>query len=72
MSKYIKFNYSAGYVGTDTSEIYVFSDDATETEIEQCYKEWVEEQHSWQSGLEEITKQEAERLEDEEGTEIIE
>lgn len=72
MSKYVKFNYSAGYVGTDTSEIYVFEDDATEEEIEQCHKDWVEEQHSWESGFKEITKEEAERLEDEEGIDIIE
>lgn len=71
MSKYVKFEYSAGYVGTDVTEIYVFDDDATEDQIEREFKEWVESQHSWEAGFNEITDEEAKELE-EDGVEIIE
>ena len=60
MAKYRKFYYSAGYVGTDTTEIMKFDNSATDKEIEGSFEDWVEEQHSWSSDLTEMSEEEAE------------
>lgn len=39
--KRVKFYFDPGYVGTEREEIFEFSDDYTEKEIEQEYQEWV-------------------------------
>lgn len=67
MAKYRKFEYSAGYVGTDTKVIMKFSDDYTEKQIEEIFNGWVEDQQSWSADFTEVDESEVEEddIEDE-------
>ena len=60
MAKYYKFHYSAGYCGTDQTAICKFSDDVSETEVEEAFDEWHEYVRTDRESFEEISKEEAE------------
>lgn len=62
MSKYFKFHYSAGYCGTDVDEVFKFSDDTSEKEIEEIFNDWYDEQRSDNGRYVGISKEEAEEL----------
>lgn len=62
MAKYYKFHYSAGYVGTDVDEIMKFSDDVSESEVQETFDDWYEEQRNDCGNFEEISEEEAEDL----------
>lgn len=62
MAKYYRFKYSAGYIGTDTEEIFKFNDDITEKEVDEIFDDWYAEQRSDYGSNEEISEEEAERL----------
>lgn len=40
MSKYYRFKYSAGYVGTDEEEIVEVPDTYSESDVEELFDEW--------------------------------
>lgn len=67
MAKYRKFNYDAGYVGTETEVIMKFTDNYTEDEIEDIFNDWVQEQHCWSCDCVEIDESEIDiwQIEDE-------
>ena len=46
MSKYYKFHYDAGYVGTDVDEVFKFSDDTSERKVEEIFDDWYDDQRS--------------------------
>lgn len=60
MAKYYRFNYSAGYVGTDKTAVFKFSDDATEEEVREAFDDWYENQSKEHGDFEEISEEEAE------------
>lgn len=60
MAKYYKFTYSAGYVGTDETAIYKFADDVSESEVQEVFDNWYEEQQRHYGDFEEISEEEAE------------
>lgn len=62
MSKYYKFHYSAGYVGTDVDEVMKFSDDVSESEVQETFDDWYEEQRHDYGDFEEISGEEAKEL----------
>lgn len=62
MSKYYKFHYDAGYIGTDVDEVMKVSDDTSESEVEGIFDDWYDEQRSDHGGFEEISKDEAEEI----------
>lgn len=62
MSKYYKFHYSAGYVGTDVDEVIKVSDDVSEKELEEIFDDWYESQRNDSGGYEEISEEEAEEI----------
>ncbi len=62
MSKYYKFHYSAGYVGTDVGEVMKFSDDASESEVEETFDDWYANRQRDSGGYQEISEEEAEKL----------
>ena len=59
MSKYYRFKYSAGYVGTDVEEIIEVPDDYSETDVEELYEDWYESQLTASGDYEEISEEEA-------------
>lgn len=46
MAKYFRFEFNAGYVGTDCSQVFKFNDDVTEKEVNNIYEEWYADQRS--------------------------
>lgn len=62
MSKYYKFHYDAGYCGTDTDEVFKFSDDTPESKVEEVFEDWYENQKNDSGDFEEISEEEAEEL----------
>lgn len=63
MAKFRKFQYSAGYIGTDTEVIMEFSDDYTEEQINDIFEGWVDEQHCWSSECTEVDESEVDENE---------
>ncbi len=62
MAKYYKFKYSAGFSGTETNEVIKFSDDVSESEVQETFDDWYAEQRRDCGDFEEISKEEAEDL----------
>ncbi len=62
MSKYYKFYYDAGYIGTDVEEVFKISDDVSEKELEEIFDDWYDSQRSDSGGYEEISEEEAEEI----------
>lgn len=62
MSKYYKFHYDAGYVGTDVDEVFKFSDDTSERKVEEIFDDWYDDQRSDSGVYEEISEDEAEEI----------
>lgn len=60
MAKYFRFKYSAGYVGTDTSEVFKFADKATQSDVQEVFDDWYAEQSREYGDFEEISEEEAE------------
>lgn len=60
MAKYYRFNYSAGYCGTDQEQIVKFSDDVSEKEVSETFDDWYDSVNIADGGYEEISKEEAE------------
>ncbi len=62
MAKYYKFKYSAGFSGTETDKVIKFSDDITETEVQEAFDDWYAEQRRDYGDFEEISEEEAASL----------
>ncbi len=62
MSKYYKFYYNAGYIGTDVEEVFKISDDTSARKVEEIFDEWYDEQRSDSGSFEEISEDEAEEI----------
>ncbi len=60
MAKYYKFSYSAGYCGTDEEQIFKFSDNVSEKEVEETFDDWYECVNTASGSYEEISEEEAE------------
>ena len=64
MAKYYKFNYTTGYVGTDTEVIFKFPDDWTDKDIARIFDEWYDEQRSDSGDYEELDQEDEDFNED--------
>lgn len=60
MAKYYKFHYSAGYVGTDETEVYKYDDSVEEKNVKEDFEDWYEEQRKDTGSFKEISEEEAE------------
>lgn len=60
MAKYYKFNYSAGYCGTDKEQIVKFSDDVSEKEVSETFGDWYDSVNTTSGSYDEISEEEAE------------
>lgn len=60
MAKYYKFNYSAGYCGTDEQQIVKFDDDVSEKEVSEAFEYWYDSVNTASGSYEEISEEEAE------------
>lgn len=60
MAKYYKFNYSAGYCGTDEEQIVKFDDNVSEKEVSEAFEDWYDSVNTASGGYEEISEEEAE------------
>lgn len=61
MAKYYRFEYSAGYCGTEVKEIIKFPDDVDEEYVSEFYSDWYEEKNTAHGRYKEISEEEAER-----------
>ncbi len=60
MAKYYKFNYSAGYCGTDEEAVFKFPDDVSEDEVKEVFEDWYNSVNTASGNFDEISEEEAE------------
>lgn len=62
MAKYYKFHHDAGYIGTDTEEVFKYDDDTSYEDVQSDFEDWYEDRRTDSGSFEEISEEEAEDL----------